>query len=282
MKTVLDCIDSGARYLEKRGIEDARRNMQWLVAKELGCSRVELYTQFDRPLREVELTPLRTYLKRRGEGEPLQHLLGTVEFHGHKFHCDPRALIPRPETEELVSAILERSFPRPSRLLDVGTGSGVLGLSIAKALGEDCEEAVLSDLSTEALTLACENAQLLELSPIFLESDLLAEVDGAFQLIAANLPYVSESERASLSVEVSHDPPTALFAGPDGLDLIRRFVPEAGQHLSPGGLLAMEIGFDQGPQVVALVKEAGLEEVQLVKDLAENPRFVFARAPAST
>jgi len=282
MKTVLDCIESGTRYLEKRGIEDARRNMQWLVAKELGCSRVELYTQFDRPLLEEELSPLRGYLKRRGEGEPLQHLLGTVEFCGHEFRCDRRALVPRPETEELVSAILERSFPRPSRLLDVGTGSGVLGLSLAKALGEDCEEAVLSDLSTDALALARENAQLLELSPTFLESDLLAEVGGGFQLITANLPYVTESERGSLSAEVAHDPPSALFAGPDGLELIRRFLPEVGQHLNPGGLLAMEIGFDQGPQVVALVKEAGLEEVQLVKDLAENPRFVFAQAPTLT
>jgi release factor glutamine methyltransferase len=282
MKTVLDCIESGTRYLEKRGIEDARRNMQWLVAKELGCSRVELYTQFDRPLLEEELSPLRGYLKRRGEGEPLQHLLGTVEFCGHEFRCDRRALVPRPETEELVNAILERSFTRPTRLLDVGTGSGVLGLSLAKALGKDCKGVVLSDLSTDALALARENAQLLELSPIFLESDLLAEVDGGFELITANLPYVAESERASLSPEVAHDPPSALFAGPDGLDLIRHFLPKVGQHLNPGGLLAMEIGFDQGPQVVAFVKEAGLEEVQLVKDLAENPRFVFAHAPTLT
>jgi release factor glutamine methyltransferase len=282
MKTVLDCIESGARYLEKRGIEDARRNMQWLVAKELGCSRIALYTQFDRPLKEEELTPLRDYLKRRGEGEPLQHLLGTVEFCGHEFRCDRRALVPRPETEELVSAILERAFPRPTRLLDVGTGSGVLGLSLAKSLGEDCQEAVLSDLSTDALALARENAELLELSPTILESDLLAKVDGKFELIAANLPYVAESERASLSAEVAHDPPSALFAGPDGLDLIRRFLPQGAQHLSPGGLLAMEIGFDQGPQVLALVKEAGLEEAQLVKDLSGNTRFVFAHAPAST
>lgn len=279
MKTVLDCIESGARYLDKRGIEDARSNMQWLVAKELACSRIELYTQFDRPLSEEELTPLRDYLKRRGEGEPLQHLLGTVEFCGHEFRCDRRALVPRPETEELVTITLNLPFPRPCRLLDVGTGSGVLGLSLAKALGDDCSEVVLGDLSKEALDLTRENASLLDLTPTIIESDLFAGIPGSFHLIAANLPYVAESDRASLSSEVQHDPPSALFAGSDGLDVIRRFVPEVLGHLSPGGLLAMEIGYDQGEQVVALVNEAGLQDGRVVQDLSGNPRFVFALAP---
>jgi release factor glutamine methyltransferase len=281
MKTVLECLESGSRYLEERGIEDARRNMQWLVAKQLGCSRLEIYLQFDRPLPEEDLAPLRGALKRRGAGEPLQHLLGTVEFCGHEFRCDARALVPRPETEELVGEILKLPFPRPCRLLDAGTGSGVLGLSLASALGADCLELVLTDLSAEALALAAENAGLLSLDATIIASDLLARVAGPFHLIAANLPYVADSERDSLSAEVRHDPPGALFAGPDGLDVIRRFVPQAAAALAPDVLLAMEIGCSQGSQVTALIGETSLREARVVHDLSGNPRFVFAQAPGS-
>jgi len=280
MKTVLDCLESGSRYLEERGIEDARRNMQWLVAKQLGCSRLDLYLQFDRPLEEGDLVPLRDALKRRAAGEPLQHLLGTIEFCGHEFRCDSRALVPRPETEELVARILQRPIPRPCRLADVGTGSGVLGLSLAKAYEPDCVEAVLTDLSRDALALARENADRLDLQPTIVEGDLLANVEGRFHLIVANLPYVPEIERDTLSTEVQHDPPDALFAGPDGLALIRRFVPEARHHLEPNGTLAMEIGCEQGSQVTPLLSEAGFGAVHLENDLSGAPRFVFAQPPA--
>ena len=127
-------MESGTQYLEKRGVEDARNNMQWLMASLLGLSRIELYQQFDRPMVEDDLAPLRETLKKRGEGVPLQHLVGTVEFLRREFICDGRGLVPRPETEELAEAVLKREFPRPARVLDMGTGSGVLGLSIAAEL----------------------------------------------------------------------------------------------------------------------------------------------------
>src|SRR5262245_51040608 len=160
MKTVLETIRSGAPWLEKAGVENARLNMEHLLAKVLGCRRMQLYMDFDRPLGEDQLAPLRELLKRRGKREPLQHLLGSVEFMGHEFKCDARALIPRPETEELVEKILTEwktgGDAPPAEILDMGTGSGIIGLSLALAFPDT--KAVLADVSPEALGLARENA----------------------------------------------------------------------------------------------------------------------------
>ncbi|MBC8128431.1 MAG: peptide chain release factor N(5)-glutamine methyltransferase, partial [Gloeobacteraceae cyanobacterium ES-bin-144] len=216
MSTVLETIDGGTRYLEKRGVEDARRNMQMLVASQLGCTRMDLYLQFDRPLEESVLAPLRETLKKRGEGIPLQHLLGSVWFHKHEFKTDGRALIPRPETEELAEWILSWTLPENQRVVDMGCGSGVLGLTLAAA--RPSWDVTLADVSPDALALTQENATHLEVSNArLIESDLFAAVDGVFDGIVANLPYVPESERATMAREVLHDPALALFSGADGL-----------------------------------------------------------------
>lgn len=281
MKTVLDCIETGTRYLEDRGVEDARRNMQLLMAHQLGCSRTELYMSFDRPMAEDDLVPLRGLLKKRGQGTPLQHLLGTVEFCGREFRTDGRALIPRPETEELAELVPTLEFPRPARLLDMGTGSGVLGLTVAAALGDDCREAVLVDCSGAALELAAENARSLGIAATFLQSDLFEGLDGSFDLLVANLPYVPEADRATLSQEVLNDPEAALFAGPDGLDLFRRFIPAAAERLAEGGVLAMEFGIGQAGALLALMKEADLPHPRIRKDLSGTERFAIAGPPES-
>jgi release factor glutamine methyltransferase len=152
MSTVLETIDGGARYLEKRGIGDSRRNMQIMVAHQLACTRMQLYTQFDRPLGESELVPLREMLKRRGEGVPLQHVLGVVSFHHRDFKSDARALIPRPETEELAEWILSMSMGDDLKVLDMGCGSGVLGLTLAAE--RPSWHVTLADVSEDALALA--------------------------------------------------------------------------------------------------------------------------------
>ncbi len=213
MSTLLETIDGGTRYLEKRGIEDARRNMQMLVAHQLGCTRMDLYLQFDRPMEEAELVPLREKLKKRGEGIPLQHLLGTVWFHKQEFKTDARALIPRPETEELAEWILKWELPSSGlEILDMGCGSGVLGLTLAAE--RPGWQLTLADVSPEALSLARENADRLEIrNARFLESDLFSTIDTRFDGIVANLPYVPEADRATLSREVMHDPGLALFSG---------------------------------------------------------------------
>ncbi len=276
MSTVLETIDGGTRYLEKRGIEDARRNMQMLVARQLGCTRMDLYLQFDRPLQEIDLAPLRETLKKRGEGIPLQHLLGSVYFHKHEFKSDARALIPRPETEELAEWILKWELPSDLRVLDMGCGSGVLGLTLAAE--RPGWQLTLADVSSDALALAKENAAALEVSNAgFILSDLFAAVDGAFDGIVANLPYVSQSERATLAREVMHDPALALFSGADGLDLIRRFIPDSFGRLKPGGWLVLEIGHDQASQVAEILQACSFSDIEVKTDMSGVARFPFAR-----
>lgn len=276
MKSVLETINGGASYLEKRGIEDARRNMEHLLAKVLQCSRMQLYTQFDRPLEEVVLAPLRELLKKRGEGIPLQHILGEVAFHGRDFICDGRGLIPRPETEELVEMILKQLPGENLQILDVGCGSGVIGLSLAAE--KPASHVTLVDISEDALALTRENAEKNGLSNVEISrSDLFDQVRGSFDLIVANLPYVPESEARTMTRELSHDPALALFSGADGMDLLRRFIPAAYGFLKPGGWLALEIGYDQASQVRLCLEESGFAEIEIKKDLSGIARFPFAK-----
>jgi len=283
MTTVLDIIEKGTVYLEQKGIDEARRHMQLLVTHQLGCSRVELYMQFDRPMTEDELIPLRENLKRRGNGEPLQHILGTVEFYRREFKTDARALIPRPETEELASLILDTTMGDNLRVLDMGTGSGILGLTLAAELGGRCEEFVLADISEDALALAKENAILLGLGRYTIsKSDLFTDLqDEKFNLIAANLPYIAETDRSTLSAEVLRDPDSALFGGKDGLDILRNFIQQAPSHLHPGGVIALEIGHDQADAVEKMLQQAGFSNIQTHKDLNGIARFPIANIPGS-
>jgi len=277
MTTVLDILDKGTAYLEKRGIDEARRNMQMLVAHQLGCTRMDLYLRFDQPIEETDLGPLREALRKRGEGVPVQHLLGTVFFRRHEFRTDARALIPRPETEELAEWLAGNvALPDGASILDMGTGSGCLGLSLAADFPR--ARVTLADVSAEALALARENSEANGFGGVeFVESDLFSALPGEqrFDLIAANLPYVPEGEE--VAAEVRHDPALALFGGADGLDVIRRFIPEAASRLNPGGWLALEIGAGQSAEVESLLIREGLKDVLTLNDLSGIPRFPIAR-----
>jgi release factor glutamine methyltransferase len=272
MKTVLEVIQSTTEYFRKHGIESARLNIEHLLAHVLGKRRMDLYLEFDRPLGDRELDPLRLLVKRRAAGEPLQHLLGTVEFLGHTLRCDARALVPRPETEQLCEQLLK--FPAPKRVLDVGTGSGVIAVSLALGWPEAQVEGV--DVSDDALSLARENAERLGVVDrlSFYRSDLLSAVEGTFDLLVANLPYIATEEIASLRVEVRRDPHLALDGGPDGLRLIERLADETPRVLK--GRLALEIGHGQAAATSELLRARNFKDIEASSDYQGRERFVFA------
>jgi release factor glutamine methyltransferase len=279
--TVLEVLQSSTEFLAKRGIESPRLNAEHLIAHALGKKqRIELYLEFDRPLGSAELAPMRALIQRRGKGEPLQHIQGTVDFYGRMFLSDRRALIPRPETEQLVELLLALELPSAEpRFLDVGVGSGVIALTLAAERPSARVEAV--DQSEDALSLARENAGKLDLSEriVFFHGDLLAPASGPYDLIAANLPYVPSGDMAGLSKEVKHDPASALDGGADGLDLVARCILQAYDKLAPGGWLGLEIGHDQAPKVGELLTSAGYGEVRAAKDYQGVERFMLATRP---
>jgi len=275
--TVLQVLQATTAYFKKHSVENPRLNAEHLLAHVLGRKRIELYLEFERVLTESELAPLRDLVKRRGEGEPLQHLLGTVEFCGLTFLCDKRAMVPRSETEELVELIESRIENRKSKIEDVGTGSGVIALSLAMKFPE--AEILGVDISDDALALAQENAARLNLATRvrFLKSNLLENVEGCFDVIVANLPYISIQDRQSLSREVLHDPEVALFASARGDELVRELIAQAPSQLRPGGMLALEIGIGQRDALFSALAEKNYRDIYSKTDYSGVTRFLFAR-----
>jgi release factor glutamine methyltransferase len=277
--TVLDVLRSTTAYFQKRNIENPRLNAEHLMTHALSRKRIELYLEFERQLTESELVPLRDLVKRRGAGEPLQHLLGTVEFCGRTFRCDKRALVPRPETEQLVELLMShfKSEIACSRMVDVGTGSGVIALTLASQFPK--AEIVGTDISEDALMLARENAERLGLAGRvqFLRSNLLESVQPDFDVIVANLPYVSTEDRHNLSREVLHDPEVAVFAGPRGDELLQEFIARAPSRLRSGGILAMEIGMGQSEALMSALAEKNYRDIWTGNDYSGVTRFLFAR-----
>ena len=277
--TVLEVLQSTTGYFQRRNIDSPRLNAEHLLAHVLGRKRIDLYLDFEQRLPESELAPLRELVKRRGSGEPLQHLLGTVDFCGRSFRCDKRALVPRPETEQLVELLIShlKSEIVSPRVIDVGTGSGVIALSLAAEFLE--AEIVGIDISDDALMLARENAERLGMAHRvrFLRSNLLESMQPSFDLIVANLPYVSTEDRQNLSREVLHDPEVALFAGARGDELMRQLIAQAPSWLRPGGMLAMEIGIGQSETLVAALAAKNYRDIWTEKDYSGVIRFLFAR-----
>ena len=275
--TVLEVLQATTAYFKKHNVENPRLNAEHLLAHVLGRKRIELYLEFERVLTESELAPLRNLVKRRSEGEPLQHLLGTTEFCGLTFLCDKRAMVPRPETEELVELVESKIENRELRIVDVGTGSGVIALTLAVKFPE--AEILAVDISDDALALAQENAARVKLADRvrFLKSNLLENVEGCFDVIVANLPYISIQDRQSLSREVLHDPEVALFASTQGDELVRELIAQAPSQLRAGGMLALEIGIGQSEALLSALAEKNYRDISFKNDYSGVKRFLFAR-----
>lgn len=278
--TVLEMLRWTTEYLGQKGIEEARLNAELLLAGALGVKRLDLYLQFDRPLRPEEVAEFKGRLLRRAQREPLQYIEGYADFRDLRLRVERGVLIPRPETEVLVGEVLAWAAGREEvDALDVGTGSGSIALSLAKEGG--FRRVVATDLSPEALRVARANhAAALPEAPVeFREGAAYAPVAGErFHLIVSNPPYIGEGERTSLEPEVREwEPALALFSGSAGLDVITELVRGAPDHLHPGGLLALEIGAGQADAVAQLLRQRGAyAEPRVRRDLAGRDRIVLA------
>ena len=280
MLTVLEIIKRTTEYLAAKGIASARLNAELLIGHALERKRMQLYLEFERPLTEGELERIRPLVRRRAQHEPLQYVIGETEFGGLRLKVDRRALIPRPETEQLVELVLAWCAENPSatKFLDLGTGSGAIALAIGHARGDARVTAV--DRSAEALALAGENARGagLEGRLTLINSDWYAAVPGArFDVIVSNPPYLSAAETAAAPLEVRQfEPREALVAGAEGLDSLEAVIAGAPHHLRPGGLLALETGMDHHGRLSAQLRAAGFSKIEGRRDLTGRDRFILA------
>lgn len=283
MLTLLEIVKRTTDFFAKHGIESARLNAELVIAHALGMNRMKIYLQFERPLTEPELDKIRPLVRRRAQREPLAYVLGTAPFGELTLTVDRRALVPRPETEQLVE-IIQDTFTAapPAAILDLGTGSGALALALAKTW--PAAHVVAVDASDDALALARDNATACALADRveLRRSNWFSAVraDERFNLIVSNPPYLTEEEWAEAQPEVrDHEPKAALVAADDGCADLLTIIATAPRHLAPGGWLFLETGIDQHPRLLEALAAAGLAEGRSIQDWSERPRFVAAQAP---
>lgn len=267
--TVLETLR--AAELRLKVIPEPRLDAEYMLAEALHTSRLMMLIDKSRALTATEEEAFERMVARREQREPLQYILGSQSFMGFSFKTDPRALIPRNDTEALCEEALRHIRPG-DRVLDLCTGTGALGIAIKKL----CPKAIVTatDISEAALSLAEENARSLQAEVRFLQGDLFAPVSGEeFEVIVSNPPYISEALRGHLQAEVQKEPALALFAGEDGLDFYRRIAREAPSRLSPQGWLCLEVGDGEAEAVAALLK-TDFESVRILPDLNGLDRVV--------
>ncbi len=282
--TIKRLLDWTTEHFSKAQSDHPRLDAEILLAEAMNWSRIELYTRFDQVPDAETMDKFRGWVKQRGSGEPVAYIVGYREFYSIRFIVDSNVLIPRPETEHVVVAALEAAkkiSQRPIRVLDVGTGSGCIAITLARHLPE-CKVAA-TDISPAALAIARQNAQSLnEADQVrFFEGDLfdaLPAGSGAVHLIVSNPPYIGTGEIATIDRQVKDfEPATALFAGPQGTEVIARLIAEAPSHLVSGGFLI----FETSPVIIDaclnLIADSELQLVEVVKDLAGLKRVIVAK-----
>jgi release factor glutamine methyltransferase len=271
----LDLVRWTTDYFRRHGIQTPRLDAEILLAHVLGSSRIDLYLSFDRGVEPALRDRYRELVRRRAlERVPVPYLTGGREFWSRRFHVGPGALVPRPETETVVQAVIDL---RPRRLVDVGTGCGAIACAVALELPD--AEVIAVDRSRDAVRLARQNVLALGLEGRIrpLAGDLLTPLETRVDVIAANLPYVPSGELESLPPEVRHEPRMALDGGKDGLDLVRRLIPQAHGLLERPGVIILEVGENQAGRVEELLRDAGASGCEVRKDLAQVERVVIGR-----
>lgn len=269
-------------YFAERGLDSPRLDAEVLLAEVLGCDRIYLYTHFDKPLDQDERSRYRAMVKRRAAREPVAHILGRREFFSRDFLVTRDVLVPRPETEHLIEAVLdwhrEVGLAAP-RILDIGTGCGNIAVVLASEIPE--ARLVATDISEAALAVARQNIRAHRVGEQIevVSGDLFAPVQGLFDVVVSNPPYVDTGSRPALQPEVrDHEPAVALFAGEQGLDVIDRLCAEVQDHVAERGLFVCELDPGQYHHVAAaLGAQSSWSEIRVIKDLQQLDRAVMAR-----
>ena len=286
--TVAEALERAAKKLAESGVEEPRLNAELLLSHLLGCDRGGLFVRRPETLADEVLGPFESAVVRRANREPLQYITGVQEFHGVDIAVDPRVLIPRPETEGLVDAVLDLELPTAARVLDLGTGSGCIPIALAVHRPQWRLSALEASPDTRAA--AQDNVQRVERQHPGLSgrvelvggdfAEPPAGWQGQFDAVVSNPPYVTELEWHGLEPEVRDwEPKQALVPGPNGLEAYEALVPAARRLLRPGGFLLLEIGYGQAEAVRGIAVEAGYEAIQVRDDLRGIPRVVVARSP---
>jgi len=271
----LDLVRWTSAYFGRHGVATPRLDAEVLLSHVLGCERLDLYVRFEQPVEPGERERFRALIQKRAlERVPVAYLTGEREFWSRSFAVTPAVLVPRPETETLVRAALDRA---PARALDFGTGSGVIAAVLA--LESPGTRLVALDRSRAALAIAAANLERhgLRERVALVCADRLAALRGRFDVIVANPPYVTRQELESVAPELRHEPRMALDGGDDGLDVVRNLISDAPALLAPAGWLLLEVGAGQALQVEALMRSAGATASERIRDLAGIERVVAGR-----
>lgn len=265
----------GAKALREAGIEGPERDARLLLAEVIGMPAARMSLEPDLKVTEAQTKEFHGFLARRAAREPVSKILGRRNFWGRDFEITPDVLDPRPETETLIDLVLRGA--KPASILDLGCGSGIIALTLLAELPE--AKAQASDISQACLDVTLRNAKTLAVSDRLsaIKSNWFSEVEGEFDLIVSNPPYISDAEMAELSLDVlNHDPHLALTPGGDGLAPYEALAKGARKHLAAKGRILVEIGYRQGPDVVRIFQDAGLAQVACHKDLSGHDRVVSA------
>jgi release factor glutamine methyltransferase len=281
--TLLSVLKEAAAYLELHKIGQPRLNAEQILSHMLGISRIECYLQFEKPLKIAEREQYKVLLRRRAGHEPLQYITGETEFMSLPFKVTTDVLIPRPETEILVEKAIDRARQKSKKeftILDIGTGSGCIAVSLASFLTHARITAI--DQSEPALRIAKANAILNTVSDriVFQHYDIMVPLDrkelGSFDLIVSNPPYIRTEVLKNLDPEIKdHEPVTALDGGPDGLNFYKQYAMVLPDCLRPSGAIFLEIGADQGHDVIEIFKNGPWADIRIFQDLAGLDRVVM-------